>query len=346
MQNSYVINGKYLSQRITGVQRYAIEIVNALDKLIPPGKLEIAVPPNVQNIPQYQNIQVKQIGHLKGNLWEQLSFPLYAWRQGRIPLNFCNVAPLVNPGIVCIDDVKIKRRPDFFTKKFVLWYRLLFWNSVQRARLILTISEFSKAEIMDCYHLPAERIRVVLPAWQHFQRIGYEKQTLGKYGLLAGQFFFSMSSLDPNKNFRWIADAARQYPEYQFAVAGSVNEKVFSEKMAAQLPPNMRFLGYVSDEEAKALMRNCRAFLFPSFYEGFGLPPLEALSAGAKSLVVSDIPVMREIFGTGVDYINPHAHHEDLTKLHKMYEVVRDDILTKYSWEKSAKELLSVLNCL
>ena len=92
----------------------------------------------------------------------------------------------------------------------------------------------------------------------------------------------------------------------------------------------MKLLGYVSDEEAKTLMRDCKAFLFPSIYEGFGIPPLEAMSAGCKRIIVSDTEVMHEIFGDSVEYIN--IKKEEIT-------FSENDVLSTYSWEKSALQL-------
>lgn len=126
---------------------------------------------------------------------------------------------------------------------------------------------------------------------------------------------------------------AKKNPMDDFAVAGSINKKIFAEGLGFECPDNMYLLGYVTDEEAKTLMRDCKAFLFPSFYEGFGIPPLEAVSAGAKKVVVSDIPVMHEIFGETANYINP-VKNEKISVLHD----IQRDVLNKYAWSLSAKK--------
>ena len=105
-----------------------------------------------------------------------------------------------------------------------------------------------------------------------------------------------------------------------------------------EVPDNLKFLGYVSDEEAKTLMRDCKAFLFPTFYEGFGIPPLEALSTGAK-VVVSDASCIREIFENSVYYIDPYNSDIDLKKLLDTPVESSEKILNKFSWRKSAEEL-------
>ena len=102
-------------------------------------------------------------------------------------------------------------------------------------------------------------------------------------------------------------------------------------------------MGFVSDEEAKTLMRACKAFLFPTFYEGFGIPPLEAISAGARQVVVSDTEVMHEIFGKGVIYIDPNDYTSDLTNLSEISNEQISELLKKYSWKKSADNLLNLL---
>lgn len=303
----------------------------------------MAVPPETENIPTYTNIRVVRVGKFKNRLWEHLSFPWYVHKQKGISLNLCNVAPLPSPGIVCIHDVKIKATPQYFSKKFLLWYEVLFGNAARRAKAIITVSEFSKNEICKYYHVNAQKIHVITNAWQHYERIGYDENALKKYELEKNNFYFSMCSLEPNKNFKWIAEEAKNNPNISFAVAGSINKEVFSEGLGFELPSNMKLLGFVSDEEAKTLMRDCKAFLFPTFYEGFGIPPLEAISAGARQVVVSDTEVMHEIFGKGVIYIDPNDYTSDLTNLSEISNEQISELLKKYSWKKSADNLLNLL---
>lgn len=337
-----VVNGRFLGMRITGVQRFAFEVVSALDKIVQPGQYEIAVPQNVNPSIELRNIRVVHVGRLKNRLWEHISLPLYAKKQNAVVLSLCNVAPLLNPGIATILDMKIFAHPEFFSRKFVLWYRLLFRNIALRSKRILTISEFSKDEIQKYYKNLAGKVSIVPCAWQHLEKIKIDENAIEKYSLKSKGYFFSMSSLDPNKNFKWIATVAQRNPEQVFAIAGGMNANVFSNKFDYDVPENLKFLGYVSDEEAKALMQNCKAFLFPSFYEGFGIPPLEAMSTGAN-VVVSDIPVMHEIFGNTVHYVDPRNADVDFEKL--MCETVEDSapVLNGYGWTKSAEILYEVL---
>ena len=127
-----------------------------------------------------------------------------------------------------------------------------------------------------------------------------------------------------------------------FAIAGGGSLAEEAGRLGLADLPNVVYLGYVSDGEAKSLMANCRAFLFPTLYEGFGIPPLEAVACGAKQILVSDTPCMREVYGDCAGYIdldtNP-GNVDDTTPPQADPQL----LLEKYSWEKSAEKLLGIL---
>ena len=156
-----IINGRFLLHRITGVERYAREILLELDKIIQSGEIEMAIPPDIKEIPDYKNIKVTKVGRLNNRLWEHISFPIYVLKNHAISLNLCNVAPLLAPGIVCMHDMKIKAHPEYFSWKFRLWYELLFKNAAKRAKKIITVSEVSKKEIIKYYGVDKSKITVI-----------------------------------------------------------------------------------------------------------------------------------------------------------------------------------------
>lgn len=331
-----VVNGKFLSQNITGVQRYAREIMLELDKIaadLP--EIVLLTDKNAKDIPELKNIKVMPYGRLTGNPWEQISLPIYAIKNRAFCVSLCNMAPIVKPDAVVIHDISFRVNKSFFSKSFVLWYNFVFSTIIKKIKMIFTVSEFSKSEICRYYNISKDKIVVTYNGWQHFERCEPTGNTLAKYGLVSGKFFFSMSSMAPNKNFMWIAKAAKNNPDTLFVISGAINKKVFGDIFDFEIPQNLRFLGYVRDEEAKELIAHCRAFLFPSYYEGFGIPPLEALSVGAK-VVVSDRSCMREIFGDHAYYISPDDANINIDKLISQPCLPPSDLLDKYSWKKSA----------
>ena len=146
---------------------------------------------------------------------------------------------MLKPGIVVIHDVKFKARPEFFSKKFIAWYNLLFTNAIKRAKRIITVSEFSKSEIQKYFNISENKIYIVPSAWTHFENIKFDELALDKYRLEKKKFFFSMSSLEPNKNFRWVAEVAKKNPREIFAIAGSINDTVFADGLGFSCPSNM-----------------------------------------------------------------------------------------------------------
>ena len=336
----YIINGKFFTQKITGVQRYAREIINELDKITQQGEIIIAIPQKCNDIPSLDNIDVKRIGKLRGLLWEQIDLPLFAKKHNATIINLCNSAPYFRPDIVTIHDVKIKAHPEFFSKKFRVWYSILLKREITKSKKIITVSNFSKKELQKYYKIDNSKIVVIPNSWQHVNRIKYDYNALTKYGLQSKKYYFAMSSFDPNKNFKWIAEQALKNPSDIFAISGSINKHVFSNNSSFTFPQNIRLLGYVSDEEAKTLMKECKAFLFPSIYEGFGIPPLEAMAAGCSNIIVSDIEVMHEIFDEEVLYVN-------LNNLNYIFPTSKNSshfkTLNRYSWKDSAKHLKKVL---
>lgn len=344
----YIINGRFISKQITGVQRFAREILLELDQLIEKNQIELVIPPGDYELPNYKNIKIKKVGKLKNNLWEQISLPIYVKKKKAISINLCNSAPILCPGIICIHDVKIKAKPECFSKKFLIWYNFLFDMIINNSKCIITVSEFSKSEIIKYYGIDSKKIHVLYNGWQHFNKISFDKNILQKCELSTDGYFFAMSSLEPNKNFKWIAEVAKKNPNDIFAIAGSINNKVFSEGIGFDCPNNMKLLGYVSDSEAKTLMKECRAFLFPSFYEGFGIPPLEALASGAKLIIISDTTVMHEIYDKKAIYIDTSDYNYDMKELIKKnelkFKISNQSILDNFSWKSTAIKLKSILD--
>ncbi|WP_339008378.1 glycosyltransferase family 4 protein [Fusobacterium varium] len=338
-----IINGRFLTQNITGVQRFAHEIVKELDKIVKKDEVVILAPKNIlfKNL-RYENIEIRKVGILKGHLWEQLELPYYAWKnQGKL-LNLCNTAPVINTGIVNICDISPKVNPNFFSKKFSFLYKVLYWFITKTSLKILTISNFSKVEIIENYKINSNKINVIHCGWQHMNGVIEDKKILEKLQLKNKEFYLGVSSINPNKNFKYIIELAKLYPEKIFVIVGKLNQKVFGD-MNLEKIENLVWAGYVTDEELKALYKNTLGFIYPSFYEGFGIPPLEALACGCKKVYISNTSCLLEIFEDSVIYLNPYKVEEILNEKEVIKEEKMKKILNKYSWEKSAKKIIDVI---
>lgn len=329
----FVINGKFLSQSLTGVQRYANELVKELDCFVEKGSVVLACPPDISKMPNLENIAVVKIGKLKGNFWEQITLPLYAKKHELTLINLCGPSPIINPGVVVLHDVTFKVFPSNFTKKFRIWYDFMYRNSILRAKRLITISHFSESEIKR-YYPTSKEFDIIPNAWQHFDRIVCDENVFKKFNIKKNNYYFTLGSIKPNKNLKWIIEAAKYNSDECFIVAGSINKTVFQDGLGFDVPNNVSFIGYTSDEESKALMRYCKGFLFPSLYEGFGIPPLEAIAAGCKCVIVNDITIMHEIFDDSVSYI------DGLLLKEKQCD---SKVLEKYSWKKSAELLYKLM---
>jgi len=341
-----VINGLFFTKRIDGLYRYGSEILNELDKIVPKDVYEVVLPTYADNLPEFSNLKVVKYGTLKGRLWEQINFWWYVRRRNAVSLNFCNTTPLLNPGIVCVHDLLYKVNKRYFKslhgRLAVLWSCLNYWRIAKSKCAIITVSEYSKQQIVDVYKVDPNRITVIGNAWQHISRMVNGENTFSKYNILKKRkYFFTLASLSEYKNFKWIIEVAKKNPDCQFAIAGG---KVKSSNKIKNLNnmKNIVLLGYVNDNEMVSLMKNARAFIFPSKYEGFGIPPLEAIALGTRS-IVSNAACLPEIYGDSVHYIEPDDYCVNLQGLLREKVATPELILNKYSWEKSAKRMYELI---
>lgn len=344
-----VINGQFTNRRMTGQERFAYELVSYLDELAQSSHIEftLVVPKDAWNVPSLRNIPVVRYGKAKGSLWEQTYFTFYMMTHKGVSLNLCSIMPVFKPGIVCIHDIAYKLFPEFNTTTYSrisrVWHLCQYWAAKHFSPLILTVSDFSKRQMADIYKIEPDRIAVLGNGWDQFEKIESDES----YGtehpeLFEKPYFFSLGSLAPNKNISWILEVARKHPQYNFLIGGNASLKAYGTDYKEQDYQNVKFVGYISDGAVKYLMGHCKAFLFPSFFEGFGIPPLEALSTGAK-IVVSNAACLPEIFGDSAYYIDPHDTNVDLDSLLAQPFGDGKEILERNRFNRFAKLLVNTL---
>lgn len=342
-----VFDGQVYAQKLTGQYRYADELLMELDKMICKGEYEIVVPNYVHIDGKFKNITVVHYGNVKGIMWTQISLLGYLIKNHAVSIGFCNTTPLLKSGITVVHDVGYKVLRDHYKNLYgrlsSLWHRLNYWRIANSKWPIITVSNFSKKQISEVYKVRPEKITVIENGWQHYNRISEDDTVFEKVPTIKkGNYYFSLGSLEERKNFKWVVEVAKRNKESYFVVAGN-DVKNAKNKPEFDKVSNLIFMGYVSDEYAKSLMRNCKAFLFPSTFEGFGIPPLEAISLGTK-VICAKAASLPEICENAVEYIDPYQYDIDLKKIEKSnQQKCYTDVLSKYSWNESAKKLKNLL---
>ena len=343
MKNA-IINGRFMEDRMQGLVRYARELLEALDPIAGNEEITLLVPPTAKDIPHYKNIKILQKGANGGIIWEQTTLRHYLKTHGdSFCVNLCNVSPLfVQPGITAILDIMYKVNPGHYTtirnKLSRYWHIMQYSYITRHEKKIITISGFCKNEIEKNYPRTKSKIEVIPCAWQHVKKFKESQDWKARYPFLIDkEFYFSLATLSRNKNGKWIINAAKRNPEAVFAIGGKHYETEYDE-----IPQNVHMLGFISDEDACALMKHCKAFIFPSLYEGFGLPPLEALALGAE-VISSNTTSLPEVLLDSVHYIDPENTDVDLNELMKKPVGIRENALNQFSWDKSAEKLMKLI---
>ena len=346
---SILINGYFLCRRLNGIERYAYEITKRLDSISCYGEIAIIIPKNASNIPEYKNLRVIKYGRIIQNiLWQMftLQWFLLTHRHYTI-LEYGNTALPFAPGIVFLHDIYCQ----FFSEDFIgfkdkmiraynRWqYRLI----AKKAKHIATVSEYSKNEIAKTFKIDPSRISVIYSSADHMRFIAEDASIFNNFPILKERpFYFSLGSLSKRKNIKWIIEYAKNNPDSIFAISGTSLPTVKVDELQNSLPLNIILLDYLSDEKVKALMQKCKAFILPSYYEGFGLTPLEALSCGAP-VIVSNMASLPEIYGDTAHYIDPFNTDVDLDKLLQEPVEKPDKLFEKYSFDKAAEKTYQLI---
>jgi glycosyltransferase involved in cell wall biosynthesis len=351
------INARFLTQTITGVQRYALELVKEIDQLIDRGEIDgnryefcLLSPSNIINETSFKHIRNKAVGKLKGHLWEQLELPFYA--KGGLLINLCNTGPAFNKNqIVTIHDAAVFNYPKAFSFAFRAWYKFLMVRLGKTSKKIITVSHFSKGELMQHCKIAEHKLVVTHLGIDHIHRKKAAAGTIEKYGIQS-PYVLAVSTMNPYKNFKLILEILPEVKAQNLSVVivGSKNSKVFSNQELTE-SDGVNWVGYVSDEELKALYEHAAGFIFPSLYEGFGLPPLEAMALGCP-VIVSSRGSIPEVCGDAGLYFDPLHPQEAAARL---VEIMSDrelgrQLSTKarehsafFSWNKCAKDTVSII---
>lgn len=295
------INGRFFTQRQTGVQRMALETVRAIDGLLGSEAglgLEVTLlAPGGATVPTFSHIAVRNGGLFAGGYgWEQLDLPRLAY--GGVLLSLCNLGPVIkHRQVVVVHDATPRVMPEAFSPSFRLAYRMLVPLLGMTAARLVTISEFSRREITQWYGIPGDRMAICAEGGEHILRQPADPGVLQKNALAGRRFFLAVGVGSRNKNTELVAESFERagLSGVDLVMTGARERRVHQgadhRPFASQ---SVHYVGHVSDAELRALYEHALALIYPSRYEGFGLPPLEAMTCGCP-VVISDQPALLEI---------------------------------------------------
>ncbi len=233
----------------------------------------------------------------------------WAARDGLL-VNLAGAAPWFAFRQACLlHDAAVYDHPGAYSRAFVLWYRLLFAHLARRAVPLMTVSEFSRQRLAVCLQVPEWQIALVPNGADHLDAVEADAATLARFGLEQSQFLLAVASENPTKNLPALVSAFASLGGHgglRLVLVGGRNGHVFAPTDAPADPPGVVRTGPLGDAALKALYGKAMALVFPSLYEGFGLPPLEAMSCGCPVLAARAAAVP-EVCGDAVRYFDPHS---------------------------------------
>lgn len=350
------INGRFLSQETTGVQRYAREIVAELDRMIQNRlsysssslSAKIVVPANTDVPPLYGMKVQRTMGG--GPLWDQFVLPVAA--QG-ILLSLGNVGPLfASNHIVCIHDLNVLISPASYSRAFRSYYRIALPLLARSAAQVITVSQFSARMLIEFRICLPEKITIIPNGHEHTRRWRPEKSAFAAREGHRRPYVFMLGSHALHKNVGIILAIARELDAagLDILVAGK-SSTVFSAVETGPVPPNVHMLGFVTEDDLAALYQNAMCFAFPSLTEGFGLPALEALALGCP-VVATDAASLPEVCGDAALYANPRSPRAWLDQIKRLHaepslaqnlraKAVRQ--AERFSWATSARQYFDLV---
>ncbi len=286
-----VINARAAARRqLSGVERWAAELARRLPALRPDA-YAVARPPGA-------------LAYRAGQAWEQVALPRSARRLGApLILNPANLAPLRWPGnVVVVHDAVALTHPAWFSPAYVAWHRRVLPLVAQRARRVLTVSAFSRAEVAAATGVDEHEIAVVPGGVDERFAPGVDPEPARRALALDRPYALTVAGEGARKNLVVLGAAAR-------ALAGrGIDLVAAGSRRTHHGPgtdvPGLRHLGYVDDALLPGLYAGARAFVAPSLHEGFGLPCLEAMAAGVP-VVAADRGALPETCGDAALLVEP-----------------------------------------
>ena len=273
-------------------------------------------------------------------LWEQLALP-FAIRKHRIDVLFNPgfTAPLVCscPMVTVFHDLQHRRHPEYFRWFDLPFWQFFLWAAARRSRGLIAVSDATRQDLRKYYGVDAQVIHHGVE--QQFFDIAEQRQPK--------DYLLCASTSHPHKNLERLLRVHRQAEGLPHLVITGVRGFAARE-IEALAGDRVKITGWIPRQELYELFRGARGFIYPSTFEGFGMPVLEAMAAGLP-VACSNIPPLREIAGSTVEYFDPASDHEIRNALVKLAEgtlptAAAQQRAAEFTWEKTARETLYYLS--
>jgi glycosyltransferase involved in cell wall biosynthesis len=259
------------------------------------------------------------------------------------------------PSVLTIHDVTFELYPEFFSQKILAWHKSVRPKQQARdATHILTVSHSTKQDLMDLYGLHAEEISVTYPGLSpifHNPNIDI-KYIRAKYHL-PSQFILYLGTIEPRKNLSALIQSfeylAAEYPELHLVLAGQngwLYEHIHAQTSKSPFANRVHYTGFVAHEDKPSLYAAAELFVYPSFYEGFGFPPLEAMACGTP-VITSNLSSFPEVINNAGLMISPYNAHELTWAIRELYtdenlrshfQQIGPSHARQFTWETTARE--------
>jgi len=351
-------NARFLSEAITGLQRWGRETLSALDRALAGGKLDgaedlelVALTPRLRKgspaLPSWQKIEIREVGPFHSHLWEQTTLRRVLGGKPLVCMKFSGPIHYGGPTATMIHDDLIWEQEESYSRPFLTWYRFMIPHMARRSDVLMTLSADGRSRLEKRLDLPKESMRVMGCGHEHVFQNPADPSVLERLGLNETQFMLAVSSHMLNKNFAGAATAmsAANLPDIPLVVVGGETAQVF--RTTPNLPNNTLCAGRIEDGELRSLYEHALGLLFPSFHEGFGLPPLEAMALGCP-VIASNRSSIPEVCGEAALLVDPQQESELVAAIQRLAgeEGLADELRHKgqrqaalHSWDTCSRRL-------
>ncbi|MEO9459481.1 MAG: glycosyltransferase family 1 protein [Lentilitoribacter sp.] len=346
------VNGRFLCQKLSGVQRFAGEILSALDLQLSRdtglanavGPIVVVHPDGLLRRPDWRVIPLQKVGRTNGHIWEQGA--LYHVSKNEPLISLGNAGPVRHKKqMIVLHDANIWDIPDAFSSRYKLLHKTMRPILAARAKELVTVSRFSADALAKHLNVSIDRFSIIPNGSDHILDVGTDTTVLDRNNLRNDSYLLCVGNLSPNKNIERLiqAHALAGAGVLPLVVVGGAASGVAVEEFKSNSKITM--LGRVNDDALRSLYENAAGFVFPSLYEGFGIPPLEAMQLGTPVLA-SNSTAMPEILNQAAMFFNPRSVDEmtalllrfsRLSTSEKKILVARGHkVSAQFTWEKSA----------